>query len=90
MRFLKNEGIPFEVLEYEHLEKGAAFASQALGMPVEKTIKTLIAELTPKAYLVVLLPGHKNVSFKKLARLQGAKKAAMVPPSVAERLTVIW
>lgn len=87
MQFLNKQGIPFEVWEYEHLERGAAFASEALGIPVEKTIKTLVTELTPTGYLVLLMPGHKNVSFKKLARARGAKKAAMVSSSVAERLT---
>jgi Cys-tRNA(Pro)/Cys-tRNA(Cys) deacylase len=87
MQFLKKQGIPFRVLEYEHHEKGAAFASEAIGIPLEKTIKTLVTELTPKGYLVLLMPGHKNVSFKKLARARGVKKAAMVSSSMAERLT---
>jgi Cys-tRNA(Pro)/Cys-tRNA(Cys) deacylase len=87
MQFLRRQGIPFQVLEYEHLAKGAAFASQALSIPVEKTIKTLITEITPTGYLVLLMPGHRTVSFKKLAQARGVKKAGMVSPSMAERLT---
>jgi len=87
IRFLENQGIPFETLQYEHQEKGAVFASQALGIPVEKTIKTLVTELDPQGYLVLLMPGHKNVSFKQVARIRGAKRAAMVTVAVAERLT---
>jgi len=87
IRFLENQGIAFQILEYEHLRKGAAFASEVLGIPVEKTIKTLVTELDPQGYLVLLMPGDKTVSFKQLARIRGAKRAAMATASVAERLT---
>ena len=69
------------------MEKGALFASQAIGMPPERTIKTLVVELSPKDYLVVLMPGTKTISFKKLAKSRGVKRAAMVNTIQAERLT---
>jgi len=87
MRFLKEQDIPFEVAEYDHLEKGALFASQAIGMPVEQTIKTLVVEVSKKGYLVVLMPGSKNISFKRLGRIRGARRVAMVHTALAERLT---
>ena len=43
--YLAKKGIKFEVVMYEHEEKGAEFASQATGFPLEKTVKTLVAEL---------------------------------------------
>ena len=85
--FLRNQDIPFEIAEYEPLEKGAVFASQAIGVPLEKTIKTLVVELSPKAYVVVLMPGNKSIPFKKLARICGVKRAAMVDAATAERLS---
>jgi Cys-tRNA(Pro)/Cys-tRNA(Cys) deacylase len=87
IRYLKEQGIPFEVAEYDHLDKGALFASQALGMPVERTVKTLVVQLSKKGYLVVLMPGSKTISFKKLAKIRGVKRAAMVNTAMAERLT---
>lgn len=87
IRFLKEQGVAFEVAEYDHLDKGALFASQALGMPVEVTVKTLVVQLSKKGYLVVLMPGSKTISFKKLARLRGVKRAAMINSGMAERLT---
>ena len=87
IEFLKQRQIAFEVAEYEHQEKGAQFASQAIGMPVEKTIKTLVVELSTGDCLVILMPGSKSISFKKLARLRGVKKARMASTDVAERLT---
>ena len=41
IQYLKQKGVAYCVVEYEHSEKGAKFASQALGIPLEKTIKTL-------------------------------------------------
>ena len=87
VQFLKQRDIPFQVAQYDHAEKGAVFASEAIGMDVEKTIKTLVVELSKGGYLVVLMPGNKTISFKELARLRHVKRAAMVNSDVAERLT---
>jgi Cys-tRNA(Pro)/Cys-tRNA(Cys) deacylase len=87
IRFLKEQGISFEVSEYDHLEKGARFASEALCIPVETTIKTLMVEVSPQGYLVLLMPGNKTVPFKKLAKKRKAKRAAMASPAEAQRLT---
>lgn len=85
--FLKSHDISFETSEYDHNEKGAVFASQAIGVPLEKTIKTLMVEFTPKAHLVVLMPGTKKIPFKKLAQIRGAKRAFMANEATAERLS---
>jgi Cys-tRNA(Pro)/Cys-tRNA(Cys) deacylase len=87
IRFLREQGVSFEVAEYNDLEKGALFAAEAIGMPVEKTIKTLVVELSKKSYLVALMPGNKTISLKKLARIRGTKRAAMANANTAERLS---
>jgi Cys-tRNA(Pro)/Cys-tRNA(Cys) deacylase len=87
IRFLEKHGIPFEVAEYEHQEKGAVFAARALGLPVDRTIKTLVVEVVPRGYYLVLMPGSKTISFRQLAKALGAKRAAMVDTDTAERLT---
>jgi len=85
--FLKQKRIPFEIIEYEHEEKGAKFASHAIGFPLERTIKTLVADLGDKKYVLVLMPGDKQLSLKHLARVFAVKKAAMAVAADAERLT---
>jgi prolyl-tRNA editing enzyme YbaK/EbsC (Cys-tRNA(Pro) deacylase) len=42
IQFLKQKKILFEVVKYDHEEKGAAFASRASGFPLERTVKTLV------------------------------------------------
>ena len=44
IQFLKQQNIVFEVVKYDHEEKGAAFASWAAGFPLERTVKTLVVE----------------------------------------------
>jgi Cys-tRNA(Pro)/Cys-tRNA(Cys) deacylase len=85
--YLKKKKIPYEVVKYEHREKGAEFAARATGYPLERTVKTLVVELDRKSYCLALLPGHRELDLKKLASLLGVKRTAMVDIKTAERLT---
>ena len=40
--YLKKKKIPYEVVKYEHEEKGAEFAARATGYALERTVKTLM------------------------------------------------
>ena len=87
IRYLNQKGIHFNVIEYEHDEKGAEFAAKAIGFPLEKTIKTLVVDLGYKKYAFALLPGNKQLALKRLAKVCRVKRAAMVDTAMAERLT---
>ena len=87
IQFLNQKKIPFEVVKYEHEEKGAAFAARASGSPLERTVKTLVVDLGKKQYTLVLMPGNKQISMKRLARIRGVKRAAMADTQTAERIT---
>jgi len=87
MKFLEQKKVKFEAAEYEHEEKGAVFASQAIGFPLERTIKTLVADLGNKKYALALMPGDKHLDLKSLARVCEVKKANMADVETAERLT---
>ena len=85
--FLRKKKISFEPVAYDHEQKGAEFAARAVGFPLERTIKTLVADLGGKQYRLVLMPGDREVSMKKLARACAAKRAAMADVATAERVT---
>ena len=87
MRVLKKAKVPFEVLSYQHDQKGAAFAAQATGFPLERTIKTLIAVLGERKYVAALLPGDAQLDLKRLARAFQVKQAAMADVPTAQRLS---
>ena len=85
--YLKKKKISYEVVKYEHYEKGAEFAASTAGYPLEHTVKTLVVELDRKSYCLALMPGHRELDLKKLASLLGVKRTAMVDIKTAERLT---
>lgn len=87
IQFLKQKKIPFEIIKYDHGEKGAAFAADATGFPLEATVKTLVVDLGEKQYTLVLMPGARQLSMKRLARVCGVKRAAMADTQTAERIT---
>ncbi len=87
IKYLKQKDITFEVIKYEHEEKGAEFVAKAIGFPVEKTIKTLVVELGREKYSFALMPGVKQLDLKRLAKACSVKRAAMVDIATARRLT---
>ena len=87
IQYLKQKKVPFEIVKYDHEEKGAEFAARASGYPLERTVKTLVVDLGGGEYLLALMPGDKQLSMKRLARLCGVKRAAMADTPTAERLT---
>jgi Cys-tRNA(Pro)/Cys-tRNA(Cys) deacylase len=87
IRFLNQKKVTFEVVRYQHDEKGAAFAAKATGYPLSRTVKTLVVDLGHRSYALVLMPGDKQLSMKRLAKVCGQKRAAMVDAETAERIT---
>ena len=85
--YLKKKRIPYEIVKYEHQEKGAEFAARATGYPLEVTVKTLVVEVDRKNYCLALLPGHRELNLKKLASSLKGKRTAMVDIKTAQRLT---
>lgn len=85
--FLKQKRVPFEVIRYEHEEKGAGFAAKATGFPLAKTVKTLVVDLGNTNFVLVLMPGDKQLDLKALAKACSVKKAALADSAAAERLT---
>jgi Cys-tRNA(Pro)/Cys-tRNA(Cys) deacylase len=87
IQFLKQKKIPFEVVRYDHAEKGARFAASATGYRLEATFKTLVVDLGDKRYSLVLMPGDKQLSMKLLAKVCGVKRASLADTPTAERIT---
>ena len=87
IKFLRQKGVSFDLVQYDHMQKGAKFASEAIGYPLDKTIKTLVADLGSKGHALVLMPGDKTLSTKKLAQAFGVKRTAMADAADAERVT---
>lgn len=87
IQHLKRKDVSFELIKYEHEEKGAAFAARATGFPLDRTIKTLVVDLGGRNYCLALLPGDRQLDLKQLAQGFAVKRAAMADTATAERLT---
>ena len=87
IRYLEQKKISFEIVKYDHEEKGAEFAARASGYPLKRTVKTLVVDLGGGEHLLALMPGDKQLSMKRLARVCGVKRAAMADTRTAERIT---
>ena len=87
VQFLKRHNICFDLVKYDHEQKGAEFAALATGFPLEQTIKTLVVDLEDRRYCLALVPGNRQLNVKLLAALFGVKRAAMTDTLTAERMT---
>jgi Cys-tRNA(Pro)/Cys-tRNA(Cys) deacylase len=87
IQHLKWKDVSFEVIKYEHEEKGAAFAARATGFPLDRTVKTLVVDLGGRNYCLALLPGDRQLDLKQLAQVFAVKRADMADTATAERLT---
>lgn len=86
--YLEQFHFPFEVYTYSHNKKGAEFAAEATGVPLDRMIKTLVlGDTTRSQYFFVLMPGHLELDLKKTAAAAGVKRLRLASVSEAERLT---
>ncbi len=86
---LDKAGIAFKLHEYDYdpnAERIGMQAADALGVPPQRLLKTLMAK-AGGAVICVLVASDREVSLKKLASAAGAKDAAMLPAAEAERIT---
>jgi Cys-tRNA(Pro)/Cys-tRNA(Cys) deacylase len=87
---LDRADVTYVIHEYAVAEKvgdgyGEAVA-RAIGLPADRVFKTLIAEVDGVP-VVAVVPVATRVSTRLLARAVGSKRAEMMSPAAAERLT---
>jgi len=86
---LERQGIPHTVHTYAHdprHESYGAEASEVLGVPARRVLKTLVADVDGRL-TVGVVPVSAQLDLKALAAAAGGKKAAMADPAAAERAT---
>jgi Cys-tRNA(Pro)/Cys-tRNA(Cys) deacylase len=86
---LEREGIPYTVHTYAHdpqRESYGSEASEALNVPADRVLKTLVASVDG-ALAVGVVPVSAQLDLKALAAAVGGKKATMAEPADAERAT---
>jgi Cys-tRNA(Pro)/Cys-tRNA(Cys) deacylase len=82
-------GLPHRVHRYSRDPRHPSYgqeASEALGVPPERVLKTLVADVDGRL-IVAVVPVAGTLDLKALAAAVGGKKAAMAEPGAAERAT---
>ncbi|MEM7248091.1 MAG: Cys-tRNA(Pro) deacylase [Acidobacteriota bacterium] len=88
-------GLTHRVHEYEHDPSAASYgleAAEALGLSPERVFKTLVVKVSGRregkdGLAVGVVPVHRQLDLKAIARALGARKAAMADTTEAERAT---
>ena len=87
VKWLRTQGVDFDVLEYEFTEIGAEHAATAVGRPLEMVCKTLIIKATGNAYWIAIVPGDQRVDPRRLSAALGVKQADLAETPEAEKVT---
>jgi Cys-tRNA(Pro)/Cys-tRNA(Cys) deacylase len=80
-------GIAHTIHRYAHDPRSASYgqeASDALGVPAGRVLKTLVADVDGRL-AVAVVPVAGSLDLKALAAAVGGKKAAMADPAQAEK-----
>jgi Cys-tRNA(Pro) deacylase len=81
---LHEEGVPHEIVHLLAPSRTAALAAEALGVPVDEVVKSLVFRIDGEP-LVVLVPGDASVDQAALADAFGAREAVLArAPDVYE------
>ncbi|MEQ6901682.1 Cys-tRNA(Pro) deacylase [Nocardioides sp. YIM 152588] len=86
---LTSAGTAFTLHSYDHDPRSASYgeeAAAALGIPVERVFKTLLADVDG-TLTVAVVPVSGQLDLKALAKAVGGRRAAMADPQAAERAT---
>lgn len=86
VKWLRTQGVNFNVLEYTFTGIGADHAAEAVGKPLEMVCKTLIVAASG-SYYVAIVPGDQRFGAYLMARAIGEKEADLADGPKAERAT---
>jgi Cys-tRNA(Pro)/Cys-tRNA(Cys) deacylase len=91
MRLLEGKKVSYEAVKYDASERDAEKIAVQLGVTPEQVFKTLVVAApqdgrSPKP-LLVIIPAHRQLDLKKLAKLLNVKKLKMAGHQQAEEMT---
>jgi Cys-tRNA(Pro)/Cys-tRNA(Cys) deacylase len=86
----KKAKISYTMHKYDHDPASDSYGTEAalkMGIPGEQVFKTLVVSLDNGRLAVGVIPVSAMLSMKRMAKANGAKKAAMATPSDVARST---
>ena len=82
----RERGIPFRVVHPGHVTS-LAEAAAACGVPEQAIVKTLVVRRGDGDYVLVLVPGDRSLSWKKLRALLGVNRLSLPDADEARSAT---
>lgn len=79
-------GVPHRVITHGHVGS-LAEAAQARGVPPRAVVKTLVVRKGEEDYVLVLVPGDRQISWPKLRALLGVSRMSLPDADDALRVT---
>ena len=90
INLLKKHKCDFKIHKYEHDSSCINFGEEAvekLDLDAKQVYKTLLVELTPKEFVVCIIPVANQLNLKEVADIFGVKKAQMANKDEAQKVT---
>ena len=87
MRALEAKGIPYTYHKHARKQYTAEGVAEDLDVPVAWVMKAMIVERSKRDFVLVVVPGDKQLSLKKVAEALGAKDIAMASERDVQRVT---
>lgn len=90
INLLKKNKIKFDIHKYDHDPANTDFGKEAvekLNLDSDRVFKTLLTQLTPKEFVVCVIPVSKMLSLKDVASTFSVKKAQMANKDEAQKVT---
>jgi len=86
-QILDKLGIEYEIKEFDHEAVGTEEVVKHLGIPHEQVFKTLVTRGDRTGVILALVPGHKELNLKALAKVSGNKRCEMIPKKDVQKTT---
>lgn len=85
-RAATNAGLAHQVIQYERVSS-VQEAADARGVPVSAVVKSLLVRRDTDDYVIVLVPGDRNMSWPKVREALGVSRLSMPDPASAKDVT---
>ena len=87
MRTLEVKGIDYEIREHARKQYTAEGVAEDLGVPVAWVVKAMIVQPSDRKYVLVVIPGDKQLSLKAVGGVLGDKNVQMASQRDVQRVT---
>ena len=87
MRLLEERNVAYEPRQQSSKQFTAEGVADDLGVPVAWVVKAMIVQRSDRSFVLVVVPGNKHLSLKKVGALLGDKGVTLAQQRDVERVT---